>query len=279
MQAITMQNVSYMYNVDGADLVAVHRVSLSIQQGQFVVLLGANGSGKSTLAKMMNGLLTPQEGQVTVYGDDTADERDEVIYRIRSTVGMVFQNPDNQMVASIIEDDVAFGPENLGVPHDEIVQRVQWALQAVGMWEYRRHTPLKLSGGQKQRVAIAAVLAMRPKVLVLDESTAMLDPAGRAEVMDVLQRLNRQEGLTVVHITHHMQECVGADRAVVMHRGGIAFDGTPHDLFADGALVTRCGLELPSVAQVATMLAQNGVAVDGAECSADELVEQLCRLK
>ena len=279
MQAITMQDVSYHYSVDEAELTAVDGVSLEIEEHEFVVLLGSNGSGKSTLAKMMNGLLVPQTGTVTVYGDCTSEETDDVVFRIRSTVGMVFQNPDNQMVASIIEDDVAFGPENLGVPHDEIVERVKWALEAVGMYEYRSHTPLKLSGGQKQRVAIASVLAMKPKVLVLDESTAMLDPVGRTEVMQVLHDLNRKEGLTVVLITHHMEECVGADRAVVMKAGKIVYQGTPHSLFADEQLVVSCGLELPPVAKVATLLSQRGFAVDGGECDLTRLTEQICRLK
>ena len=279
MQAITVDNVSYRYLIDDAELTAVDRVSLSIEEREFVVLLGANGTGKSTLAKMLNGLLVPQEGTVTVYGDSTSDETDEVIFRIRSTVGMVFQNPDNQMVASIIEDDVAFGPENLGVPHDEIVERVEWALNAVGMLDYRRHTPLKLSGGQKQRVAIASVLAMKPKVLVLDESTAMLDPMGRAEVLSVLHDLNRRENMTVVLITHHMDECVGADRAVVLEDGHVAFSGKPHDLFADEALVTRCGLELPPVAKIASLLHDKGYAVDAGECDLNDLAEQICRLK
>lgn len=279
MQAITVDNVSYRYLIDDAELTAVDRVSLSIEEREFVVLLGANGTGKSTLAKMLNGLLVPQEGTVTVYGDSTSDEKDEVIFRIRSTVGMVFQNPDNQMVASIIEDDVAFGPENLGVPHDEIVERVEWALNAVGMLDYRRHTPLKLSGGQKQRVAIASVLAMKPKVLVLDESTAMLDPMGRAEVLSVLHDLNRRENMTVVLITHHMDECVGADRAVVLDDGHVAFSGKPHDLFADEALVTRCGLELPPVAKIASLLHDKGYAVDAGECDLNDLAEQICRLK
>lgn len=279
MQAITVDNVSYRYLIDDAELTAVDRVSLSIEEREFVVLLGANGTGKSTLAKMLNGLLVPQEGTVTVYGDSTSDEKDEVIFRIRSTVGMVFQNPDNQMVASIIEDDVAFGPENLGVPHDEIVERVEWALNAVGMLDYRRHTPLKLSGGQKQRVAIASVLAMKPKVLVLDESTAMLDPMGRAEVLSVLHDLNRRENMTVVLITHHMDECVGADRAVVLEDGHVAFSGKPHDLFADEALVTRCGLELPPVAKIASLLHDKGYAVDAGECDLNDLAEQICRLK
>lgn len=279
MQAISMQDVTFRYTAEEADSVAVNRVSLDIHEHEFVVLLGSNGSGKSTLAKMMNGLLVPSEGKVTVYGDTTDNEADEVVFRIRSTVGMVFQNPDNQMVASIIEDDVAFGPENLGVPHDEIVERVEWALGAVGMFEYRKHTPLKLSGGQKQRIAIASVLAMRPKVLVLDESTAMLDPMGRKEVMQVLYDLNKKEGITVVLITHHMDECVLADRAIVMQKGRLVFDDTPRALFANRQMVADCGLELPPVTKIASLLADRGLAVDGGEFDVDRLAEQICNLK
>lgn len=277
MQAISLDNVTYRYKTDEGPLVAVDNLSLTIEEGSFVVVLGANGSGKSTLAKMLNGLLTPTKGKVTVYGDDTLTEQDEVIFRIRSLVGMVFQNPDNQMVASIIEDDVAFGPENLGVPHDEMVQRVEWALGAVDMLAYRRHTPQKLSGGQKQRVAIAAVLAMRPKVLVLDESTAMLDPQGRAEVMQVLHRLNHDNGITVVHITHHMEECVDADRALVMSHGHLVYDGTPIDLFGHTKL-TAWGLELPPVVQMVALLNEAGLDLDPSICHLQQLEEALCRL-
>ena len=278
MQAIALNNVTYRYKTEDTPVTALNDLSLTVEEGQFVVLLGGNGSGKSTLAKLLNGLLVPTRGSVLVYGDDTAVEDDATVYRIRSCVGMVFQNPDNQMVASIIEDDVAFGPENLGVPHDEMVRRVEWALDAVGMLDYRRHTPQKLSGGQKQRVAIASVLAMRPKVLVLDESTAMLDPKGRAEVMAVLRRLNQSEGLTVIHITHHMDECVDAHRAVVLQQGRIAYDGAPAALFADEGLVTRAGLELPPVAQIASLLAQRGVPVDAGICHLSQLEECLWRL-
>ena len=272
MQAISLANVSYRYPVDDTELVAVDHVDLRIDEGEFVVLLGTNGSGKSTLAKMMNGLLVPQEGAVSVYGDSTADERDEVIFRIRSTVGMVFQNPDNQMVASIIEDDVAFGPENLGVPRDEMIERVKWALESVGMYAYRQHTPLKLSGGQKQRVAIASVLAMKPKVLVLDESTAMLDPVGRAEVMQVLRDLNRREGLTVVLITHHMDEALEADRVVVMDSGAIAMDGTPREIFAQVERLHSLGLAAPDTAELLHLLRSAGAelpqgALTAAECA------------
>lgn len=279
MQAIVLDKVSYQYQLDDTNLVAVNEVSLSIEEGSFVVLLGANGSGKSTLAKMLNGLLVPSSGEVRVFDELTSCEEDEVVYRIRSRVGEIFQNPDNQMVASVIEDDVAFGPENLGIPHEEIVERVDWALRAVGMEAFRSHSPSKLSGGQKQRVAIAGILAMRPKVLVLDESTAMLDPRGRAEVMGVLAQLNKNEGMTVVHITHHMDECVAADRAVVMSEGRVVFDGTPKELFSDPALVERAHLELPPVTQVATLLHENGLPVALGITDREELLEAICRLK
>ena len=277
MQAISLTNVTYQYKTEDAPLVAVNNLSLDIEEGQFTVLVGANGSGKSTLAKMLNGLLVPTKGKVTVYGDDTSVDDDATIFRIRSCVGMVFQNPDNQMVASIIEDDVAFGPENLGVPHDEMVARVEWALDAVGMLEYRHHTPQKLSGGQKQRVAIASVLAMRPKVLVLDESTAMLDPQGRREVLEVLKRLNA-EGLTVVLITHHMDECVDAHRALVLNDGTIAYDGTPDGLFASPEVIAKAGLELPPVAAIADILRQKGIALHPGIRHLDQLEEEICRL-
>lgn len=275
MQAIEVRHVSYQYPSTDGQQPALADVSLCVNEGEFVVLLGSNGSGKSTLAKLLNGLLQPTGGQVTVYGEATDSNDDEVIYRIRSTVGMVFQNPDNQMVASIIEDDVAFGPENLGVPRDEMCKRVQWALQSVGMWEYRRHTPNKLSGGQKQRVAIAGVLAMKPKVLVLDESTAMLDPVGRREVLQVLHHLNREEHITVIHITHHMAECIDADRAVVLHAGRVMYDGVPSALFADSELVAKTGLELPPVAYVADGLRRSGWDIPVDTLSADTLCDAI----
>ena len=277
MPCITLDNVCYQYKTDDVPQVALDHASLSIDEGQFVVLLGANGSGKSTLAKLLNGLLVPSSGKVTVFGDDTASEEDEVIYRIRSTVGMVFQNPDNQMVASIIEDDIAFGPENLGIPREEIAERVRWALEAVGMWEYRTHTPERLSGGQKQRIAIAGILAMKPKVLVLDESTAMLDPRGRREVLSVLRDLNRQ-GLTVILITHHMDECIGADRAVVLHEGKVVFDDKPPVLFADEQLAPRWGLELPSVARLSLALPTLGLAPLDDPCDEEGLLNALLTL-
>ncbi len=278
MRAIEIKNVYYEYPIDSEKgVLALDDITLDIEEGQFVVLCGANGSGKSTLAKLLNGLILPTKGNVLIYGADTVTENPEDIFKIRSKVGMVFQNPDNQMIASIIEDDIAFGPENLGIKREEIAERVEWALNAVGMLELRRHTPFKLSGGQKQRIAIAAVLAMRPKILVLDESTAMLDPKGRVEVMEVIKRLNREENITVLHITHHMEECVGASRVLVMKEGRLVFDGKPEALFARYDFAKDCMLELPVINYIVYLLRQQGIELPevGTE---EEFTEALCRL-
>ena len=230
-EIIRTENLQYAYPADeGAEpVLALKGVDLTIEQGSFVVVLGHNGSGKSTLAKHLNAILLPSGGKVYVDGIDTADE--DKLLDIRRTVGMVFQNPDNQIVANVVEEDVAFAPENLGVPPAEIRRRVDDALKAVGMYEYREHAPHLLSGGQKQRVAIAGVIAMAPRCIVLDEPTAMLDPIGRAEVMKTIRELNRSSGVTVVLITHHMDEAAQADRLVVMAKGRVAADGTPREVF------------------------------------------------
>ena len=219
-EAVIFENVSYTYN-DGEEnaVKALNDVSLSVHEGEFLALVGRNGSGKSTLAKMMNGLILPDKGKVVSFGYDTQNK--DTIFEVRKRVGLVFQNPDNQMVASIVEEDIAFGPENLGVKREEIIERVDFALKSVGMEEYRKSTPFKMSGGQKQRIAIAGVLAMLPKALVLDESTAMLDPKGRKEVLDVVKKLNKEEGITVVLITHYMEEALDSDRIAVMDNGKI----------------------------------------------------------
>ncbi len=279
MQVIELKNVHYEYPIDSEQgVLALDDVTLDIEEGQFVVLCGANGSGKSTLAKLLNGLILPTKGSVLIYGANTVTDNPEDIFKIRSKVGMVFQNPDNQMIASIIEDDIAFGPENLGVAREEIAERVEWALNAVGMLELRRHTPFKLSGGQKQRIAIAAVLAMKPKILVLDESTAMLDPKGRLEVMEVIKRLNREEKITVLHITHHMEECVGASRVLVMKEGKLVFDGKPENLFAQYDFAKACMLELPVINYIVHLLRNRGIAIPDANTE-EEFAEALCRLK
>ncbi|MDR2606269.1 MAG: energy-coupling factor transporter ATPase, partial [Oscillospiraceae bacterium] len=237
---IKTDNITYAYEGEPA----LRGVSLTIGAGEFIAVLGHNGSGKSTLAKMFNALLIPSSGKVCVDGLDTSDEKN--IIKIRTTVGMVFQNPDNQFVATIVEDDVAFGCENLGIEPLEIRQRVNDALDAVGMGEYAEHDTHRLSGGQKQRIAIAGVLAMRPKCIVLDESTAMLDPQGRAEVLDAVRRLNKELGITIILITHHMQEAIGADRVVVLSDGFVLADGTPESVFANTDTLESAGLDVIS---------------------------------
>ena len=254
---IEIENLHYTYAGDEAE--TLRGIDLSIRRGSFVAVLGHNGSGKSTLAKHLNAILLPTEGRVLVDGVDTADEAR--VLDIRRTVGMVFQNPDNQIVANVVEDDVAFAPENLGVPPEEIRRRVDQALKQVGMYEYRTHAPHLLSGGQKQRVAIAGVIAMAPEVIVLDEPTAMLDPQGRGEVIATVTALCRERGITVVLITHHMSECVGADRLIVMSNGLVAADGSPAEVFADVALMKREGLAVPATTEVEYQLNQNGFSL------------------
>ena len=263
MEIIKLDNVSFFYkayNDDGTvgTAAGVENVSLSIDEGSFVALVGHNGCGKSTLAKLLNGLLLPTKGTVTVNGLETSKR--ENIFEIRKNVGMVFQNPDNQMVASIVEEDVAFGPENLGVPQPEIVERVYGALEQVGMSEYAKRSPHKLSGGQKQRIAIAGALAIRPQVLVLDESTAMLDPLGRREVLDVAHKLNEQ-GMTVILITHFMEEVLDCDKVIVMNSGHVIKTGTPNEIFDDEQLLSDVGLNAPRSIQLAKKLSKAGFAV------------------
>jgi len=254
----------------------LHGISLTVEKGSFVALLGHNGSGKSTMAKMFNALLLPSGGVVLVEEMNTAEE--ERKYDIRRTVGMVLQNPDNQLVSTVVEEDVAFGPENLGVPPAEIRTRVEAALRAVDMWEFRSHAPHKLSGGQKQRVAIAGVLAMQPRCLVLDEPTAMLDPQGRREVMDTVRRLNREQGMTVVLITHYMEEAARADRVVVMDNGHIVTDGTPREVFQDVARMRALQLDVPQPTELCWQLRQQGVALPPDILTVDECVEALASL-
>ena len=275
MSIIKFENVHYTY--PGDQLESLCGVSLEIEEGSFVAVLGHNGSGKSTLAKHMNAILVPTEGKVTVCGIDSADE--ERLIQLRRNVGMVFQNPDNQIVANVVEDDVAFAPENLGVEPKEIRRRVDEALKLVGMYDKRQHAPHLLSGGQKQRVAIAGVIAMEPKIIVLDEPTAMLDPIGREEVISTVTRLCREKGMTVVLITHHMDECVGADRLIVMSNGSVVADGLPAEVFADIDLMEREGLAVPETTRLLYDLKQRGMdlpltALDVDAC-AKEIVEKL----
>ena len=254
---IRVEHLSYQYQDSQEN--AVRDVSLHIEKGSLVAILGHNGSGKSTLAKHFNGILTPTEGKVYVDGMDTSDP--ENLLKIRRTVGMVFQNPDNQIVANIVEDDVAFAPENLGVPPAEIRQRVDEALKLVEMYDYRLHAPHLLSGGQKQRVAIAGVIAMRPECIVLDEATAMLDPVGRQEVISTITNLCRNQGITVVHITHHMEECIGADRVVVMSGGQIVADGSPVEVFSQVDMLRSQGLTVPATTDLIDRLNHRGLSL------------------
>ena len=277
---IEFKNVSYTYEPDeeGAELPspALKDISLSIKKGEFVAVLGHNGSGKSTLAKLTNAILVPTEGQVVVDGIDTSDE--ERLYDIRRRVGMVFQNPDNQIVATIVEDDVAFGPENLGVEPGEIRRRVDDALKAVGMYDFRKREPHKLSGGQKQRVAIAGIIAMQTGCIVLDEPTAMLDPKGRAEVFDTVRRLNREMGITVIFVTHFMDEAVRADRVVVIDSGKLFLDGTPREVFARTEEIKGCGLDVPQAPELCHILRSKGIDLPKDVLSAEECVDALSKV-
>ena len=254
---ISFNNVHFTY--PGDDDETLRGINLEIEEGTFVAVLGHNGSGKSTLAKHMNAILVPEEGKVTVAGLDTADENG--IIDLRRNIGMVFQNPDNQIVANVVEDDVAFAPENLGVAPEEIRKRVDDALRQVGMYELRKHAPHLLSGGQKQRVAIAGVIAMQPKIIVLDEPTAMLDPQGRAEVVSTVSKLCREKGMTVILITHHMDECVDADRLIVMSNGRIVADGSPEKVFSMVELMEKEGLTVPETTRVLYELRGQGIDV------------------
>jgi len=254
---IECQNVKFLY--PGSTVNAVNGVSFSVKKGEFLSVIGHNGSGKSTLARLLNGLLEADEGKITVLGMDVSQEGNAV--EIRKRVGVVFQNPDNQMVASIVEDDIAFGPENIGVEREEIGRRIDWALNAVGMQDYRHSTPTRLSGGQKQRIAVAGVLAIKPEVLILDESTAMLDPKGRREVIEVVKKLNEEQGMTIILITHFMEEALLADRTIVMNRGEIALTGTPEEIFKSGDALETFNLSLPRISVIARELNAAGMNI------------------
>ena len=255
---------------------AIDEVSLDIEPGQFIAILGHNGSGKSTLAKHMNALLVPSDGTMWVDGMDT--KADEHLWDVRQSAGMVFQNPDNQIIGTVVEEDVGFGPENLGVPTDEIWQRVEDSLKAVGMIEYRHHSPNKLSGGQKQRVAIAGVMAMRPKCIVLDEPTAMLDPNGRKEVLRSVMELRKREHITVILITHYMEEVVDADHVFVMDHGHVVMQGTPREIFSQVDTLKHYRLDVPQVTILADELRKRGLDIPAGILKKEELVEILCRL-
>lgn len=270
---IEVKNVTYEYTDEEKTFAAVKNLSLNIERGSFTVILGHNGSGKSTLAKMLNGLNKPTSGDVIADGINTKCEETEI--EVKRKVGMVFQNPDNQIIASIVEEDVAFGPENLGIPPKEIEKRVEDALKAVDMWEFRKSTPHHLSGGQKQRIAIAGIIAMQPECLVLDEPTAMLDPKGRAEIISTLHRLNQDKGITVVLITHYMEEAENADRVIVMNDGKIIADDKPKVIFSDVERLKSVGLDVPQTAELLYNLKKNGFAVDTHALSIKEAAEQI----
>lgn len=250
---IKTENLAFSYeNDDGISIPAIKNISLQINEGEFVAVLGHNGSGKSTFAKLLNMILTPTAGKIFVQDKDitSPDMTEDDMFDVRRTVGMVFQNPDNQIVATIVEEDVAFGPENLGIPSDEIRKRVDEALAAVGMTEYAKHAPHKLSGGQKQRIAIAGIIAMLPKCIIFDESTAMLDPLGREELMSTIEKLNREKGITVIHITHYMNEAARADRVIVFDDGEVFLDGKPKDVFSDPERLRSVGLDVPQTVEL-----------------------------
>lgn len=283
MEMIKVRDLAFEYirrNEDG-DVESINRaidgVSLDVKKGDFIAIIGANGSGKSTLAKHINAILNPSEGAVWVNGLNTSQE--ENLWEIRRTAGMVFQNPDNQIIATVVEEDVGFGPENLGVPTDEIWQRVERSLEAVGMLEYRAQSPNKLSGGQKQRVAIAGIMAMKPECIVLDEPTAMLDPDGRKEVISTVHWLNQHENITVLLITHHMDEVINADRVFVMENGQIVMQGAPREVFTRIPELRRYRLDVPQVTELAYELKMAGLDIPEGILSVDELVEALVKLR
>ena len=277
---ITSKELHFHYNNDYDDKQPVKEVlkglNIDIKKGEFVAVLGHNGSGKSTFAKHLNGILLPCSGKVYVAGIDTAD--DKRLFELRQHAGMVFQNPDNQIVSSIVEEDVAFALENLGVPYEEMRQRVDDALKAVQMYEYRKHSPSQLSGGQKQRVAIAGIIAMRPDCIILDEPTAMLDPQGRKEVLKTIRRLNKENGITIVLITHYMDEAAKSDRVIVMDSGKVVFDDVPKEVFSHVEQLKAIGLDVPQTTELAYLLRQNGIDIDSHIISEEECIDALEKL-
>ena len=277
---ITVEGLSYLYDDEtGNNTPVLRNLSLTVQKGEFVAVLGHNGSGKSTLAKLLNMILTPTAGRIIINGKDiTSDElTDDDVLQMRKTVGMVFQNPDNQLVATIVEDDVAFGPENLGIPSAEIRERVDKALADVGMTAYAKHEPHRLSGGQKQRVAIAGVMAMLPECIIFDESTAMLDPIGRQDVMNAIIKLNREKGITVIMITHYMDEAARADRIIVLDDGVAILDGTPSYVFEHEQMLRACGLAIPQCTELVHRLREYGLPLDGECVSLEDCAELIAK--
>lgn len=280
MEIINIKNLIHEYRTADEEtetVRAIDGVSLDVEQGQFIVILGHNGSGKSSLAKHMNALLMPTDGTIWVDDMDTRDGK--LLWDIRQTAGMVFQNPDNQIVATMVEEDVAFGPENMSVPTGEIWKRVEKALGAVGMTKFRHKSPLKLSGGQKQRVAIAGIIAMEPKCIILDEPTAMLDPVGRREVIKTLHQLNKEKGITIVLITHYMNEAIKADKIFVMDKGKLAMQGTPKEIFSRVDEIKGYGLEVPQVTELGYMLKKSGLDIEDGILTVDQLLEQINKME
>lgn len=274
---LVFDNVSYTYDEEDANgEPAVDSVSFTVDKGEFVAVLGHNGSGKSTLAKLSNSVFLPTSGKVYVDGEDTSLPENE--FKVREKVGIVFQNPDNQIVASIVEEDVAFGPENLGLPPKEIRQRVDSALKAVGMYEYRLHETHRLSGGQKQRVAVAGMIAMQPQCIVFDESTAMLDPQGRKEILETVRKLNKEDGMSVVFITHFMEEAVSADKVIVIDGGKVIACGTPNEIFSQKELLVRCKLDVPDIVKLADMLREKGIPLKDGILTAEDFVTEYLKL-
>ena len=276
---IQVRNLCYSYQDDEEREVPVlNHLSLDIRRGEYVVILGHNGSGKSTFAKLLNMILEANSGQILIDGKDitAADMTDDDVFALRRKIGMVFQNPDNQLVATIVEEDIAFGPENLGLPSEEIRARVDDALKTVGMAAYAKHEPHRLSGGQKQRIAIAGIIAMQPECMIFDESTAMLDPAGRRDVLRTIEKLNRERGITVIAITHYMNEAARADRVIIIHDGQVAMDGTPNEIFSLGEELTAYGLDVPQGTALIHRLREQGIALDGDCTTPEQCAETIC---
>ncbi|MCR8745984.1 energy-coupling factor transporter ATPase [Romboutsia lituseburensis] len=273
---IKVNGVSFEYLTEESSLKAIDNLTLDVKEGEFVAIIGHNGSGKSTLSKNLNAILLPSEGNILIDGLDTREE--DKLWDIRQTAGMVFQNPDNQIVATIVEEDVAFGPENLGISPEDIRKRVEESLKSVGMYELRDRQPHLLSGGQKQRVAIAGIIAMKPKCIIFDEATAMLDPSGRKEVMKTIKRLNKEENITTLHITHFMEEAVEADRVIVMDKGRKLLEGTPREVFSKIDLLRQIGLDVPCMTELSSLLKEEGLNISSDILTVDEMVMKLCQL-
>jgi energy-coupling factor transport system ATP-binding protein len=274
-EIVNIENISFEYAQENTQSKALDELDLDIKRGEFVVIIGHNGSGKSTLSKNLNAILKPTKGNILINGMNTKD--DSKLWNIRQSAGMVFQNPDNQIVATVVEEDVAFGPENLGIQPDEIKKRVEESLKSVGMYEFKDKAPHLLSGGQKQRVAIAGIIAMKPECIIFDEPTAMLDPSGRREVMNTIKRLNNEENITIIHITHFMEEAVDADRIVVMEKGKIVLQGKPKEVFVQVDKLKKLGLDVPFMTELTYELRKEGIDIRPDILTVDEMVMNLCR--